>query len=62
MFGINESPHDCCCFCMGCCATRNALLAGQAQAKGDSAEMQFRGGLADDQWLRARDEREGRSS
>jgi hypothetical protein len=61
MFGIIESRHEPACLCMGCCATRNALLAQQAQARGDAAELQFRGRLAAEQLMRARDEREGRS-
>ena len=61
MFGINESAHDTACLCMGCCATRNAILAGQAQESGNQSEAQRRGDFADDQWMRARDEREGRS-
>lgn len=59
MFEINESSHDTGCLCMGCCATRNAVLAGQAQQAGNAADAKFRGDLADEQWMRARDEREG---
>lgn len=60
MFGINESRHDTSCLCVGCCATRNAILAQQAQASGDHQEASRRGRLADEQLMRARDEREGR--